>query len=71
MSITRGMLVRYWTDDEMTHCGVEVQSPQSVVVEGGMAARVSALLGPDGNPLMVGYERPRMGFDLTPRERKQ
>ena len=31
------------------------------------AERVSALLGPDGEPLHVGYERPRMGFDLTPK----
>lgn len=31
--------------------------------------RISALLGPDGEPLRVGYERPRMGFDLTPRRK--
>lgn len=36
-------------------------------IECGSHLRVSALLGPDGEPLMVGYERPRMGFDLTPR----
>lgn len=30
--------------------------------------RVSAVLGPDGEPLRVGYKRPRIGFDLTPRE---
>lgn len=29
--------------------------------------RVSALLGPDGKPLMVGYARPALGFDLSPR----
>ena len=28
--------------------------------------RISALLGPDGEPLMVPYARPRLGFDLTP-----
>ena len=28
--------------------------------------RISALLGPDGKPLMVPYARPRLGFDLTP-----
>jgi len=27
--------------------------------------RVSALLGPDGEPLMVGYSRPKLGFDLS------
>lgn len=31
------------------------------------AERVSALLGPDGEPLRVSYPRPRMGFDLTPK----
>ena len=31
------------------------------------AERVSAVLGPDGEPLRVGYERRRIGFDLTPR----
>jgi len=34
-------------------------------IEGGSHYRISALLGPDGEPLRVGYERPRMGFDLT------
>ncbi|ULB09127.1 hypothetical protein ORIO_04190 [Cereibacter azotoformans] len=32
------------------------------------AERVSALLGPDGEPLRVGFERPKMGFDLSPRK---
>ena len=31
------------------------------------AERVSELLGPDGEPLLVGYERPKLGFDLTPK----
>lgn len=30
--------------------------------------RVSELLGPDGEPLMVGIERPKMGFDLRRKE---
>ena len=34
------------------------------------AERVSALLGPDGEPLRVGYERPKLGFDLRPRNAK-
>jgi hypothetical protein len=29
--------------------------------------RISALLGPDGEPLKVGYPRARLGFDLTQR----
>ena len=29
--------------------------------------RVSALLGPDGEPLLVGIPRVRLGFDLTRR----
>ncbi len=31
------------------------------------AERISALLGPDGEPLMVPFERRKIGFDLTPR----
>ena len=27
--------------------------------------RISALLGPDGEPLKVGFARPKLGFDLT------
>lgn len=37
-------------------------------VEARMHWRVSALLGPDGEPLRVGIERPKLGFDLTPRK---
>jgi hypothetical protein len=40
---------------------------QSCEVFDAPRARVSELLGPDGEPLMVGYERPKLGFDLTPR----
>lgn len=32
------------------------------------AVRVSQLLGPDGEPLLVGYERPKVGFDLSPKK---
>ena len=31
------------------------------------AERVSELLGPDGEPLLVPYPRRRIGFDLTPK----
>lgn len=31
------------------------------------AERISELLGPDGEPLKVPYERPRIGFVLKPR----
>ena len=33
--------------------------------------RVSALLGPDGEPLMVPFERPAIGFDLRPRSNRK
>lgn len=33
--------------------------------------RLSALLGPDGEPLKVGYARPKLGFDLTPKTKKK
>lgn len=32
--------------------------------------RISALLGPDGEPLRVPYARPKLGFDLTPKGKK-
>lgn len=32
-------------------------------------SRVSEVLGPDGEPLIVQPERRRIGFDLTPRGR--
>ena len=33
--------------------------------------RISALLGPDGEPLRVPYARPKLGFDLTPKGKKR
>jgi len=47
-------------DEWQGYCG-------SVEVDHSPAYRVSELLGPDGEPLKVGYARPRVGFDLTPR----
>lgn len=38
-----------------------------IQVDHSPAERISALLGPDGEPLRVGYERPKIGFDLRPR----
>jgi len=32
--------------------------------------RISELLGPDGEPLLVPYERPAMGFDLRPKAKR-
>ena len=34
------------------------------------AERVSELLGPDGEPLRIGFERNAIGFDLSPRRGK-
>jgi len=33
--------------------------------------RISSLLGPDGEPLLVSYPRPKLGFDLTPKRRSK
>lgn len=52
----------YWPELEGPS---ECPSPQ---VWQAPAERVSELLGPDGEPLLVGYERPRIGFDLTPKK---
>lgn len=54
----------YWPVlDDPTECPVpEVFSTP--------AHRVSALLGPDGEPLLVPFPRPRIGFDLTPRNKR-
>lgn len=43
---------------------------QSIGVFDRPHERVSALLGPDGEPLMVQYPRRAIGFDLTPRGKK-
>jgi len=57
--MTKRRITDFSDDDEGFCREVDVIVPQH--------ARVSALLGPDGQPLMVGYERPKLGFDLTPR----
>lgn len=41
----------------------------SLMVHDRPRERVSALLGSDGEPLLVPYPRPKIGFDLTPRKR--
>ena len=41
---------------------------RDVTVDHNPHYRVSALLGPDGYPLQIGYERPRLGFDLRGRK---
>lgn len=41
-----------------------------VTVDAPRHERISAILGPDGEPLKVGYARPRLGFDLTPRGKR-
>lgn len=40
-----------------------------VVVEENPKVRVSALLGPDGRPLLLEYEKHPVGFDLRARPR--
>ena len=44
----------------------EVGSMEPVTVFTPSDERVSELLGPDGEPLRVAYERPALGFDLRP-----
>lgn len=56
---------RLW-DWKGSVCDGVVTNPD---VWGSEHYRVSSLLGPDGYPLKVGYERPRLGFDLTPRKK--
>lgn len=41
---------------------------RETVVDHNPAYRVSQLLGPDGYPLQVGYERVPLGFDLRRRK---
>lgn len=42
----------------------------NTTVEEDEDTRVSALLGPDGNPLIIKRARNRIGFDLRPVQRK-
>ena len=44
---------------------------REVTVDHNPSYRVSAVLGPDGYPLQVGYIRPRVGYDLSPRKPPQ
>lgn len=62
---TLGMLnvTQHWFDNDMDQWG---KTRGDEVFEGGH--RTSRLLGPDGTPLV--YPKPRLGFDLTPRNRK-
>ena len=64
----KSAITEVWDESPFAHRGVgrcaEVQ------VTHDPAYRVSAILGPDGNPLLVGYERPKVGFDLTPRNKR-
>lgn len=64
------MIVKSPCPGDLTEWIMEPYQGQSVMcmqIEDAPRVRISALLGPDGEPLMVGYERPRIGFDLTPR----
>ncbi len=63
MKRPRGMIVEGWDLDDLPqgYCS-------DVEIDHGAAVRVSALLGPDGNPLLVPFERPALGFDLRPRK---
>lgn len=63
MKRPRGMIVEGWDLDDLPqgYCS-------DVEIDHGPAVRVSALLGPDGNPLLVPFERPALGFDLRARK---
>lgn len=60
-----GMLnvTQHWFDHDMDPWGKTLG--QEVQESGNRMAR---LLGPDGTPLV--YAKPRIGFDLTPRQRR-
>ena len=53
-------ITQYIVADDAEHAGYCAD----VTVFTAPAHRISELLGPDGEPLMVGYERPKVGFDL-------
>ncbi len=52
-------------DDDVPHGQIE-----TVTVFTSPHERISDLLGPDGEPLLVPYERPALGFDLRPKNGK-
>ena len=64
----KSMIVSDWNVTPFSHGGSGYCA--EVHVDERRHERISELLGPDGKPLMVGYQRPRIGFDLTPRDRK-
>ena len=52
-----------WTDSVMEpYCGSSGISP---MLNEPIPARVSEVLGPDGNPVLISVPRHRLGFDLT------
>lgn len=60
------------TDPNSLSWDVEYKIPEQPEITLFMPThhRVSELLGPDGEPLMVPFERPKLGFDLSPKSRK-
>lgn len=64
------MIDRHPTHGDTAWDNYDYPDNQSMFVDVPNSTRISELLGPDGEPLMVGYERPRLGFDLTPRGKR-
>lgn len=65
------MIDRHPTYGDLTHEMMTqdffVNTDQPITIDHAPSARVSALLGPDGEPLLVFYPRIKLGFDLRPR----
>ena len=64
------MIDRHPTHGDVAWDNYDYHDNRSMFVDVPNSTRISELLGPDGEPLMVGYERPRLGFDLTPRGKR-
>lgn len=58
------IIVKEFWDDLNSHG----ESPVPMVYQ-RPSERVSRVLGPDGEPLHVGYERYKLGFDLRPNKK--
>lgn len=54
-------------NDAIYHAQFEEIPRPDITLFRSEARRVSEILGPDGDPLLVGFERPKFGFDLSPK----
>lgn len=59
------MIIVSPTIGDLSYDPYEYWDSETMVVDVTPHVRISELLAPDGEPLMVGFEKPRVGFNLA------